>query len=98
MPVFQASALKRQLKKYPAIEHTIEISEDKVIVRLPDQTTESSWAAIKDVWRAKHGYVFFTKYDQIWFFLPQRLLSNPETEQKLTQYLASAHVTIIDKS
>jgi hypothetical protein len=89
--------LKRQLKKYPAIEHTIEISKDKVIVRSPDQTTESSWSAIKDVWRTKHGYVFFNKYDQIWFFLPRRLFSNPETELELTQYMESAHVRIIDK-
>jgi hypothetical protein len=98
LPVFQASVVKREFKKYPPVQHAIEIYEDKIIIRNVNQTSDSSWAAIKYVWKTKQGYIFFSNYDQVWFFLPQRLFLNAETERKLTALMTGADVKVINKA
>ena len=96
LPFVQGLLVKEQFKKHPPVEHTIELSEDKIAVRNANQQVNSTWSEVKEVWKTKYGYVFLSRYDTAWFFLPERLFSDTETKTKILTLLAASRTTVKD--
>ena len=97
LPSTQYLHLRRWFKKYPPMEHTVELFQDHFCVRTASSSTNSSWENLKEVWRTSSGYVFINRYDSVAFFLPIRLFPGESEQRSIDELLKASGVIVQDK-
>jgi hypothetical protein len=97
LPFFRKRGIRRSFEKYPPREHTVDLTPERVIIRDADTTSESTWSAIKQVWKTKDGYLFFHRHDAVWFFLPIRLFPDESATREMDALLAGSGVLVKER-